>query len=169
MYEFYLSTIRSRAWGREYLNRTVFELLIERFRNRLVFVIAEHAGEKIAGTLNVRKGDALYGRYWGATRMVRHLHFNVCYYKAVEYCIDHGLARFEPGAGGEYKQMRGFDASPTYSAHYLADPRLAAAIENFLESERSQAQNTIDWYQENSALKSRTKPEREESGPVEDC
>jgi predicted N-acyltransferase len=97
------------------------------------------------------------------------LHFNVCYYKAVEYCIDHGLARFEPGAGGEYKQMRGFDASPTYSAHYLADPRLGVAIENFLEGERSQAQNTIDWYQENSALKSRTKPEREEPGPVEDC
>jgi predicted N-acyltransferase len=161
MYEFYLSTIRSRAWGREYLNRTTFELLIERFRDRLVFVIAEHEGEKIAGTFNVRKGDALYGRYWGATRMVRHLHFNVCYYKAVEYCINHGLSRFEPGAGGEYKQMRGFDASPTYSAHYLADPRLGAAIENFLESERSQAQNTIDWYQDNSALKSKTKRDRE--------
>jgi predicted N-acyltransferase len=161
MYEFYLSTIRSRAWGREYLNRTTFELLIERFRDRLVFVIAEHEGEKIAGTFNVQKGDALYGRYWGATRMVRHLHFNVCYYKAVEYCINHGLSRFEPGAGGEYKQMRGFDASPTYSAHYLADPRLGTAIENFLESERSQAQNTIDWYQENSALKSTTRHDRE--------
>lgn len=154
MYRFYLSTIRGRAWGREYLNRRFFELLIERFRDRLVLVIAEHDGEKIAGTFNVRKGDALYGRYWGATRMVRHLHFNVCYYRAVEYCIDHGLARFEPGAGGEYKQMRGFDASPTYSAHFFADPRLDAAIENFLEGERSQAQNTIDWYQENSALKS---------------
>ncbi len=169
MYEFYLSTIRSRAWGREYLNRRVFDLLIERFRDRLVFVVAEHQGEKIAGTFNVRKGDALYGRYWGATRMVRHLHFNVCYYKAVEYCIDHGLTRFEPGAGGEYKQMRGFDASPTYSAHYLADPRLGSAIENFLESERAQAQNTIDWYQENSALKNTDSRKQGEQGPVEDC
>ncbi len=155
MYRFYLSTIRSRAWGREYLNRKTFELLIERFRERLVFVVAEQAGEKIAGTFNVQKGDALYGRYWGATRMVRHLHFNVCYYAAVEHCIDHGLTRFEPGAGGDYKQMRGFDATPTFSAHFLADPRLDHAIEQFLENERAQAENTIDWYRENSALKPR--------------
>jgi predicted N-acyltransferase len=154
MYRFYLSTIRSRAWGRQYLNRTTFELLIERFRDRLVFVVAEQAGEKIAGTFNVRKGEALYGRYWGALRQVRHLHFNVCYYAAIEYCIEHGLDRFEPGAGGEYKQVRGFDASPTFSSHFLADPRLGAAIEQFLESERSQAEDAIDWYRQNSALKS---------------
>jgi predicted N-acyltransferase len=159
MYGFYLSTIRSRAWGREYLNRKTFELLVERFRDRLVFVIAEQAGEKVAGTFNVQKGNALYGRYWGAIRQVRHLHFNVCYYAAVEHCIDKGLDRFEPGAGGEYKQVRGFDASPTYSAHYLADPRLGAAIEQFLESERSHAENTIDWYRENSALKANAPPD----------
>jgi uncharacterized protein len=153
MFGFYLATIHERAWGRQYLNREVFELLVERFRTRLCFVIAEHEGEKIAGTFNVQKGEALYGRYWGATRMVRHLHFNVCYYAAVEHCIDHGLARFEPGAGGEYKQVRGFDASPTYSAHFLADPRLGAAVEQYLERERTQAEDTIDWYRENSALK----------------
>lgn len=153
MFTFYLETIHARAWGRQYLNREVFELLVERFRDRLCFVIAEHGGEKIAGTFNVEKGDALYGRYWGATRMVRHLHFNVCYYAAVEHCIERGLARFEPGAGGEYKQVRGFDAQPTYSAHYVADPRLAAAIERFLESERAQAEGTIDWYRDRSALK----------------
>jgi hypothetical protein len=153
MYRFYLSTIRSRAWGRQYLNRETFELLVERFRDRLVFVVAEHDGEKIAGTFNVQKGDALYGRYWGATRMVRHLHFNVCYYAAVEHCIDQGLARFEPGAGGEYKQMRGFDASPTYSAHFFADARLGAAVERYLASERGQAEDTLDWYREHSALK----------------
>ncbi|MFP6656107.1 MAG: GNAT family N-acetyltransferase [Myxococcota bacterium] len=156
MYQFYLSTIRSRAWGREYLNRAVFELLIERFRDRLVFVIAKQYGERIGGTFNVQKGDALFGRYWGAIRSVRHLHFNVCYYASVEYCIDRGLARFEPGAGGEYKQMRGFDACPTYSAHYVADPRLSAAIEHFLEAERSQARSTIDWVREHSALIKRT-------------
>ena len=153
MFRFYLETIRSRSWGRQYLTREVFELLVDRFRHRLCFVIAEHEGEKIAGTFNVEKGDALYGRYWGATRMVRHLHFNVCYYAAVEHCIERGLARFEPGAGGEYKQVRGFDASPTYSAHYLADPRLGAAVEQFLERERSQAEEAIDWYQDRSALK----------------
>jgi predicted N-acyltransferase len=154
MYRFYLETIHARAWGRQYLNREVFELLIERFRDRLCLIVAEQDGQPIAGTFNVEKGDALYGRYWGATRMVRHLHFNVCYYAAVEHCIERGLARFEPGAGGEYKQMRGFDASPTWSAHFLADPRLATAVERFLASERSQAEHTIDWYRENSALKS---------------
>ena len=159
MYAFYLSTVRSRAWGREYLNRKTYELLIERCRERLVFVIAEQAGEKIAGTFNVQKGDVLYGRYWGALRQVRHLHFNVCYYAAIEHCIENGLERFEPGAGGEYKQVRGFDASPTYSAHYLADPRLGAAIEQFLESERTHAENTIDWYRENSALKPNAPPD----------
>lgn len=153
MFAFYLETIRVRAWGRQYLNREVFELLLDRWKDRLCLIVAEQDGEKIAGTFNVEKGDALYGRYWGATRMVRHLHFNVCYYAAVEHCIDHGLARFEPGAGGEYKQVRGFDASPTYSAHFMADPRLGAAIERFLESERENAEHTIDWYRENSALK----------------
>ncbi len=153
MVRFYLATIRSRAWGRQYLNRRTFERLVERFRERLVFIVAEQAGEKIAGTFNVQKGEALYGRYWGATRRVRHLHFNVCYYAAIEHCIENGLARFEPGAGGEYKQVRGFDASPTWSAHFISDPRLDAAIGRFLESERGHAEHTIDWYRDNSALK----------------
>jgi len=159
MFRFYLSTIRSRSWGRQYLNREAFELLVERFRHRLMFVVAEHEGEKIAGTFNVQKGDALYGRYWGATRMVRHLHFNVCYYAAVEHCIDHGVARFEPGAGGEYKQVRGFDAAPTYSAHFIANPRFDEAVQQSLERERAHAEDTIDWYQERSALKSKPKPD----------
>lgn len=153
IFGFYLETIRTRAWGRQYLNRDVFELLLDRWKDRLCLIVAEQDGEQIAGTFNVEKGEALYGRYWGATRMVRHLHFNVCYYAAVEHCIDHGLARFEPGAGGEYKQVRGFDASPTYSAHFMADPRLDGAVARFLESERAQAEHTIDWYRDNSALK----------------
>jgi hypothetical protein len=158
MFRFYRSTIESRYWGRQYLNREVFELLVERFRHRLMFVVAEHSGQRIAGTFNVQKGDALYGRYWGATRMVRHLHFNVCYYAAVEHCIDTGLARFEPGAGGEYKQVRGFDAAPTYSAHFIANPRLDAAVRQALERERAHAADTIDWYQERSALKAKVDP-----------
>ncbi|MBW1886339.1 MAG: GNAT family N-acetyltransferase [Deltaproteobacteria bacterium] len=161
MYRFYQATLRARYWGRQYLNREVFELLVERFRHRLLFVIAEHDGEQVAGTFNVQKKDALYGRYWGATRTIRHLHFNVCYYAAVEHCIEAGLARFEPGAGGEYKQVRGFDAAPTYSAHFLANPKLDAAVRNFLESERVQAEDTIDWYRERSALKLRPEPDLE--------
>ncbi len=153
MFDFYLSTIESRYWGRQYLNYDVFEAVRERFRERLVFVVAYQDGEPIAGTFNVAKGDALYGRYWGATRFVRHLHFNVCYYAAVDYCIRNGLTRFEPGAGGEYKQLRGFDAQPTWSAHFLADPRLSRAVEHYLERERAQANQQVEWIRERSALK----------------
>jgi predicted N-acyltransferase len=153
MYRFYVSTVRARSWGRQYLNRALFELLRERFRRRLCFVVAEQEGRPIAGTLNVQKGDALYGRYWGAEREVRHLHFDVCYYAAVEHCIREGLARFEPGAGGDYKQMRGFDARPTYSAHFLAEPRLRAAVRRFLEGERQHVERAVDWLQDRSALK----------------
>jgi hypothetical protein len=159
MFELYLSTIDKNPWGRQYLNARFFELLRERFRERLCFVLARQGGDVVAGTVNVQKGDALYGRYWGALREVRHLHFNVCYYAAVEHCIAQGLSRFEPGAGGDYKQVRGFDATPTFSAHFLAEPRLAAAVGRFLERERAQADGEIAWLRERSALKA---PPRDE-------
>ena len=153
MYDFYQSTIESRYWGRQYLNYQVFEAVRDRFRERLVFIVAFQDDEPIAGTFNVAKGDTLYGRYWGTRHFVRHLHFNVCYYEAVRYCIAQGLSRFEPGAGGEYKQLRGFDAQPTYSAHFLADDRLSQAVERFLERERVQADHSIEWIRDRSALK----------------
>jgi predicted N-acyltransferase len=154
MYRFYLSTVQSHYWGRQYLNYELFELMRERFRERLVFIVARQHGEPVAGTFNVVKGDTLYGRYWGTTRQLRHLHFNVCYYAAVEYCIQAGLKRFEPGAGGEYKQLRGFDAQPTLSAHLFGDPRLGEAIARFLAAERSEVEEAIGWYRQRSALKS---------------
>ncbi|HTO70811.1 MAG TPA: GNAT family N-acetyltransferase [Myxococcota bacterium] len=153
MFRFYLRTVRERVWGRQYLNRKFFGLLRERFRERLCFVVAQLGGEPIAGTFNVVKGDALYGRYWGALREVRNLHFEVCYYAAVEHCIARGLARFEPGAGGDYKQARGFDGQPTYSLHWLAEPRLRAAVARFLAEERAHTESGIDWLREHSALK----------------
>ena len=153
MYDFYLSTIENRSWGRQYLNYELFEAVRNRFRNRLVFIVAFQNGEPIAGTFNVAKGDALYGRYWGTLRYVRPLHVNVCYYAAVAYCIRNGLSRFEPGAGGEYKQLRGFDAQPTYSAHFLADARLSQAVDAFLERERVQSAHSIEWIRDRSALK----------------
>lgn len=153
MFRIYLTTIRSNPWGRQYLNERFFALLRERFRHRLCFVLAWRGEELVAGTLNVAKGDALYGRYWGAFEALRHLHFNVCYYAGIEHCIERGLARFEPGAGGEYKQLRGFDATPTWSCHFLADPRLAAAVSRFLERERSEARRAISWFAENTALR----------------
>jgi predicted N-acyltransferase len=153
MFRFYLSTIEARYWGRQYLNEQLFDLVRRRFRDRLCFVVARQEGEPIAGTFNVQKGDALYGRYWGAERWVRHLHFNVCYYAAIEHCIDSGLGRFEPGAGGDYKQLRGFDAQPTWSLHFLREPRLRAAVRRFLAQERAEAERSIDWLRDNSALK----------------
>jgi uncharacterized protein len=151
MFEIYLSTVRHNPWGRQYLNQRFFELLAERFRQRLCFVIARAGEEIVAGTVNVQKGEALYGRYWGALRSFRHLHFNVCYYAGIEHCIEHGLRRFEPGAGGEYKQLRGFDAVPTWSFHWLADPRLRRAVEHFLARERDETGHAIDWYRVHSA------------------
>jgi predicted N-acyltransferase len=153
MYRVYLSTIRANPWGRQYLNERFFELLRERFRRRLCFVLAWHGEELLAGTVNVEKGDALYGRYWGCFRALRYLHFNVCYYAGIEHCIARGLARFEPGAGGDYKQLRGFDATPTWSCHALADPRLADAVRRFLERERAEAGRAIEWLTEHTALR----------------
>jgi predicted N-acyltransferase len=160
MYRIYLSTIRSNPWGRQYLTERTFELLGERFRHRLCFVVARQGGEIVGGAVNVQKRE-LYGRYWGAFRQLRHLHFNVCYYAGIEHCIGAGLERFEPGAGGNYKQLRGFDATPTWSCHYLADARLRDAVARFLDEERADAGRTIEWYVENTALR-RGRPERVE-------
>ena len=135
------------------MNREFFGLLSERFRNRLCFIVARKDGEVIAGTTNVVKKGVLYGRYWGAIAPVRHLHFNVCYYAAIEHCIETGLERFEPGAGGDYKYLRGFDAQPTRSLHYIADPAFAKAVANFLAVEREDAREMIDHLKENSVLK----------------
>lgn len=153
MYRIYLATVRSNPWGRQYLNERFFSLLQERFRRRLCFVVARQGGKVVAGTVNVRKGEALYGRYWGALREIRHLHFDVCYYTAVEHCIALGLERFEPGAGGDFKQVRGFDAQPTFSAHYLTDPRLARAVAHHLEAERAEMARGIAFIREQTALK----------------
>jgi predicted N-acyltransferase len=158
MFRIYLSTVRGNPWGRQYLNERFFDLLSRRFRSRLSFVVARQAGEVVAGAINVQKG-ALFGRYWGAFRPLRHLHFNVCYYAGIEHCVERGLERFEPGAGGSYKQLRGFDATPTWSCHWLAHPGLREAVRRFLEEERAEAGRTIEWYLENTALR-RGRPER---------
>jgi len=156
MFECYLATVTSHYWGHPYLNLRFFELLRERFRHRLCFVVARRNGRVIAGTTNVVKGDAFYGRYWGALQAERHLHFNVCYYTAIEHCIAAGIGRFEPGAGGDYKFLRGFDAQPTYSLHFLAESRLARAVAGFLDAERAEAHDVIEHLREHSALKLRT-------------
>jgi hypothetical protein len=153
MYALYRATLDDNPWGRPYLNAGFFELIVERFRSRLCFVLARQGGEIVGGTFNVQKGDALYGRYWGALRTLRYLHFNVCYYAAIEHCIAHRLARFEPGAGGEFKHLRGFDARETASMHFVRDGRLRAAIADFLARETPAVHDEIAWFDARTAHK----------------
>jgi len=160
MFGLYRHTIAQLPWGQQYLDERFFTLARERVRARLVFVVARLDGRVIAGTFNVAKGDTLYGRYWGAERTVRHLHFNVCYYAGIEHCIARGLRRFEPGAGGEFKLWRGFDATVTASMHWLRDPRLADAVGRFLAQERRAVAREIGWLGERSALR------RDRGGPA---
>jgi predicted N-acyltransferase len=153
MYALYKTHLDKLYWGRQYLQARFFDLLAGRFKRNLCFVVARYQGEIIAGTFNVQKSGVFYGRYWGAFKELRHLHFNVCYYAAVDHCIRHELGRFEPGAGGDFKRLRGFDPQPTVSMHFLANPKLAAAVGKFLDREREQIHKTIDWLQEESELK----------------
>ena len=153
MFELYRTTVEKFSWGHQYLNETLFDLLRQRWKSRLVFVVARRRGEILAGTINVRKGDVMYGRYWGTFADVRHLHFNVCYYAAIEYCLAHGITRFEPGAGGDFKHLRGFDARATESMHFLGDARLADAVARYLVEERRAVAREIGWLDTQSALR----------------
>jgi hypothetical protein len=153
MFRLYKSTVDKLYWGRQYLNATLFDLLRQRWRHRLCFIVARRDGAVVAGTVNVRKGHVLYGRYWGAFEELRYLHFNVCYYAAIEYCLAEGITRFEPGAGGEFKHLRGFDARETVSMHFLSDPRLARAVADYLVEERAAVTREIGWMGEQSAFK----------------
>lgn len=153
MYRFYRATIDHNPWGRLYLNEALFGLLKERFRERLCFVMALRGDTPVAGAFNVVKDSVLYGRYWGCDAVVRNLHFAVCYYEGIRFCIERGLERFEPGAGGQYKQLRGFDAYSTRSVHFLNEERLSEAVGRFLEGEREETREAIDWFRDHSALK----------------
>ncbi|MGH7803923.1 MAG: GNAT family N-acetyltransferase [Candidatus Binatia bacterium] len=158
MYRLYLTTVDKFVWGQRYLNLDSFRLLHERWRQRLCFVLARREGELVAGTFNVRKRGVLYGRYWGTHEEIRYLHFNVCYYAAIEYCLAHGLERFEPGAGGEFKHLRGFEATPTVSLHWLADPGFAEAVAEFLQRERRAVAREIRYREGRSALRKPAEP-----------
>ncbi len=137
MYELYTRNVDKHFYGRRYLNSRFFELVAERFADRLAWVVARREGQIVAGAFNVTKGARLYGRYWGSFVDLPFLHFNVCYYHGVRDCLAKGLDVFEPGAGGEHKKVRGFDPAITYSAHWIAHPRLRALLRSFLERERA--------------------------------
>jgi len=161
MFTLYRTTIDRLPWGQPYLDARFFALAAERLRSRLCLIVARQGGAVIAGTFNVQKNDRFYGRYWGALSDLRHLHFNVCYYAAIEHCIAHGVRVFEPGAGGEFKHLRGFEARLTQSMHFLVDPRMAEAVRAYLRRERRAVEREIGWFAARSALR-RGQPAPEE-------
>ena len=126
----------ARKWGHPYLTRKAFDLLGERMGDRIILVLALEEGVPIAGALNFVGEDVLYGRYWGCTKPVRFLHFELCYYQAIDIAIERGLSRVEAGAQGGHKLARGYEPVETTSAHWFADPGFRAAVAEFLERER---------------------------------
>ncbi len=134
-YKFYTATV-DRKWGGAYLTPEFFTLLGERLGDRVVLMLAERDGKPIAGALNLRGQNVLYGRNWGCTEDVPFLHFELCYYQAIDYAIAHNLARVEAGAQGEHKIQRGYLPKPTYSAHWIAHAGLKRAVSQFLDAER---------------------------------
>ncbi|WP_245620146.1 GNAT family N-acetyltransferase [Phenylobacterium immobile] len=146
-FAFYMDT-GSRKWGRPYLNRRFFSLLGERMADRVLLVMARRHGRWIAGALNLIGEDTLFGRNWGCVEDVPFLHFELCYYQAIQWAIDHGLKRVEAGAQGEHKIARGYLPSPVYSAHYISDPRFRAAVMDFLANERAQVEERMEWLEE---------------------
>ncbi|MEJ6790790.1 GNAT family N-acetyltransferase [Brevundimonas sp. BR2-1] len=134
-FAFYMDT-GARKWGRPYLARDFFTRLGATMADRIALVMAFRDGQAVAGALNLIGRDALYGRQWGALQEVPFLHFELCYYQAIEFAISRGLSRVEAGAQGEHKIARGYLPSPVYSAHFIADPALREPVARYLEGER---------------------------------
>jgi predicted N-acyltransferase len=147
MHRFYASTIDKHGmWGRMYLSEAFFLRAVERFRERLAWVVArdQASGEIVGGAFNVRKERHLYGRYWGAAAEIPCLHFVVCYYAGIAHAIERGLDVFEPGAGGEHKRARGFVPTMTRSAHWIADARMRSVLVPWLARERARVKELTE-------------------------
>lgn len=134
-YNFYMDT-SSRKWGQPYLTRKFFHLIHETMAKEILLVLAYRQGRAIAGALNFIGGDALYGRNWGCIENHPNLHFETCYYQAIDFAIARGLQRVEAGAQGEHKLARGYVPVKTHSLHYLVHPGLSRAVADYLEHER---------------------------------
>ena len=136
MYGFYARTIQMYG-AQAYLNRGFFDYLAEHFSDNTMVLLASFGDQTIAGGLYFKSDNTLYGRYWGALHNFHSVHFETCYYQAIEWCIEHGYSRFEAGAQGEHKHARGLSPSRTYFAHWLQEPQFHAAIGQFIEQEQA--------------------------------
>jgi uncharacterized protein len=151
-FKFYMDT-GSRKWGRPYLTRSFFTLVGTSMAERILLVMAKRKGRYIAGAINFIGDDALYGRNWGAIEDRPFLHFEVCYYQAIEFALTRGLKRVEAGAQGEHKLARGYRPVVTYSAHEFADARLARAVADYLRHERAAVASTIAHYEDRAPFR----------------
>ena len=144
MWAFYQDT-GSRKWGRPYLTRAFFDRIGETMGDRLLLFLAYRDGTPIAGALNLIGPDVLYGRYWGTLEEVPFLHFELAYYQAIEWAIDHGRSSVQAGAQGEHKLARGYEPVISRSAHFLADPGLRRAVATYLDGERPAIAAEAEW------------------------
>jgi predicted N-acyltransferase len=143
MYQFYISTIANKH-SFDYLNAEFFELIFERMKPNILYVEATLEGQAIAGSLFFYDHEKLYGRYWGSSMFVENLHFELCYYQGIDFCIEKGLKVFEAGAQGEHKIARGFRPIKTYSAHKIKHPGFQDAIHEFIENEKRHVSQNIE-------------------------
>jgi uncharacterized protein len=144
MWRFYQDT-GSRKWGHPYLTRGFFDLIGKSMPDKLLLFMALRNGQPIAGALNLIGADTLYGRYWGAVEEVQFLHFELCYYQAVDWAVANGLTYVQAGAQGEHKLARGYEPVITRSAHFIVDPGFRTAVERFLVEERESVRQEIEW------------------------
>ncbi|MEQ1780634.1 MAG: GNAT family N-acetyltransferase [Hyphomonadaceae bacterium] len=151
-YRFYMDT-GGRKWGSPYLNREFFSLLHERMADKCLLILAMDEGEPIAGALNMIGSDTLYGRYWGRSVERPFLHFEVCYYQAIDFAIERGLACVEAGAQGEHKLARGYEPRLTRSAHWIAHSGLRRAVADYLDNERAAIEEGIEALQSYSPFR----------------
>lgn len=151
-WDFYQDT-GARKWGTPYLTRSFFSLLSETMADKVLLVLALREGRAIAGALNLIGGDALYGRYWGCSEDVPNLHFELCYYQAIDIAIARGLKRVEAGAQGGHKLARGYAPEPTWSAHHIPNPGFRRAVADFLAAERAGVQQDRQWLAERTPFR----------------
>jgi len=151
-YRFYMDT-SDRKWGSAYLNREFFALLGERMADRVLLVMAEYEGHLVGGALNLIGEDTLYGRNWGCVADFKFLHFEACYYRAIDFAIERGLAKVEAGAQGQHKIQRGYLPTFTYSNHYIPDPGFASAVKDFLDRESRHMAEEKDYLAEGSPFR----------------
>ena len=151
-WHFYQDT-GARKWGRPYLTRSFFSEIGETMADQILLFLAERDGHPVAGALNFIGGEALYGRYWGCNEDVPFLHFELCYYQAIDAAIQLGLGRVEAGAQGEHKLARGYEPMATWSAHYIPDPGFRRAVSDFLDRERDAVEREIAFLTELTPFK----------------